>query len=115
MQDKLVKIKNIQKMARHIRRDVAKHHEIPLKELKDLITQNEVVSLIKQYSQSDDLGNLLINCEMLDKVFKEVYTWMVGIEISRLASAGTFDVYWNSDKASMTFSATTEKENGING
>lgn len=115
MQDKLVRIKDIEGMARHIRRDIAKKHKIKLKELKHFITQNEIVSLIRQYSQVDDNSELLVNCKIVDQIFKEAYSWIVGIEISRLAAAGTFDVYWNDDKNSMVFSATTEKEKDING
>jgi hypothetical protein len=115
MQDKLVKVKDVKAMARHIRRDIAKQQGVPIKELKDFITQNEMISLIRQYSQPDESGELLVNCKILDKIFKEAYNWIVGIEISRLAAAGTFDVYWSDDKNSMVFAAITEKEKDING
>lgn len=115
MQDKLVKVKDVKGMARHIRRDIAKQQGVPIKELKDFITQNEMISLIRQYSQPNEAGDLLVNCQILDKIFKEAYNWIVGIEISRLAAAGTFDVYWSDDKNSMVFAAITEKEKDING
>ena len=115
MQDKLVKIKDVSSMARHIRKDIAKQQGVPIKEMKEYITQNEMISLIRQYSKPDEAGNLLVNGEIVDKIFKEAYNWIVGIEISRLAAAGTFDVYWSDDKNSMVFAAITEKEKDING
>ena len=115
MQDKLVKVKDLEKMARHIRKDIASQQGIPLKELKFYITQNEVVSLIRQYAQTGDSGELMVNCSILDKIFKEVYNWIVGVEISKLASKGNFDVYWSDEKNSMVFAAIQGKENDING
>lgn len=115
MQDKLVRIKDIEKMARHIRKDVASQQGVPIKELKFYITQNEVISLIRQYAKVDKNGQLMVNCAILDKIFKEVYNWIVGVEISKLASKGDFDVYWSDEKNSMVFATTQEKEKDING
>ncbi|NDC96199.1 hypothetical protein EBZ38_17440 [bacterium] len=115
MQDKLVKIKDIDKMARHIRKDIAKQQGVPIKELKFHITQNEMISLIRQYAKVNEDGEAMVNCVILDKIFKEAYNWIVGIEISKLASKGIFDVYWSDEKNSMVFAAITEKENDTNG
>lgn len=115
MHDKPAKIKDLAKMSRHIRKDIAKQHGMPLSQLKFYITQNEVISLIRQYAEKNEEGELLVNCTILDRIFKEVYNWIVGIEVSKLASKGDFEVYWNDEKDCMVFSAPTKEENNTNG
>jgi hypothetical protein len=110
MRDKLVKIKDIERMARHLRKDIASQQAVNIKELKQFITQDETVSLIKQYSKKNDKGDLLVNTKILDKIFQEMYNWIVGIEISKLASKGVFDVYWNDEQNQMTFLAIDTKK-----
>lgn len=110
MRDKLVKIKDIERMAKHLRRDIAQSQAVTLRELKQFITQDETVSLIKQYSKKNDKGELLVNTKILDKIFQEMYNWIVGIELSKLASKGMFDVYWSDEQNQMTFLATDTKK-----
>lgn len=111
MRDKLVKIKDVDRMAKHLRRDIAKSQAIALKELKQFITQDETISLIKQYCEKNDDGELMVNTKILDKIFQEMYNWIVGIELSKLASKGVFDVYWSEEQNCMTFLAIdTNKE-----
>ena len=109
MRDKLVKIKDINKMARHLRKDIASQQAVTIKELKDFITQEETISLIKQYSKKNRNGDYLINTKILDKIFTEMYNWILGVEVCKLASNGVFDVYWNDDENCMTFMAIDTK------
>ena len=109
MRDKLVKIKDINKMARHLRKDIASQQAVTIKELKDFITQEETISLIKQYSKKNRNGDYLINTKILDKIFTEMYNWILGVELCKLASNGVFDVYWNDDENCMTFMAIDTK------
>lgn len=111
MRDNLVKIKDIEKMAKHIRRDVAKQHGISIKELTPkYIKQSEVVAIINQLAKRDEEDNLLVNCKILDNIFSEVYNWIVGIEVAQLASSGELEAYWNDEKQMMTFSLAKSKE-----
>ena len=109
MRDKLVKIKDIDKMARHLRRDIASQQSVTIKELKNFITQNETISLIRQYSKQNKNGDYLINTKILDKIFTEMYNWILGVELCQLASKGMFDVYWDDKQNCMTFIAIENK------
>jgi len=103
-EDKLVKIKDVNKMSKHIGKDVAKDMGIPLKEFKYYITPKEVKSIIEQYSLSKDDGVYLSSIR-LQQIFSAINSWVVGIQMSKLASDGKIEVYWDEEQNCATFSA----------
>jgi hypothetical protein len=95
--DPLIAIKNINKMSKHIGRDIAKKMEISLSEFKYYIKPKEIRSIIRQYAIHKN-ENLLINACILQKVFDTISQWVIGIQISKLASEDKMEVYWDDDK-----------------
>lgn len=100
--DPLVAIKNMNKTAKYIGKDVAKSRGIPLKELSCYIKPKEIVSIIKQYAVEKN-GRYLMNTKILHKVFTEVNDWILGITLSKLAVKGLIDTYWDNNLNCMTF------------
>ncbi|NDB85484.1 MAG: hypothetical protein EB127_22695 [Alphaproteobacteria bacterium] len=105
--DPLVAIKDINKMSKHIGKDVAKHMNIPLNELKDYIKPKEIRSILQQYCIPKQ-DQLMINTLILKKVFQEVNNWVLGIQLCKMASNGQLEACWNEEENCMIFE-TKEK------
>lgn len=101
--DPLVKIKNMAKAAKHLGRDAARNRGIPLSEFKKYITPKEVRSIIEQYAVRDDNGDYMLNHKLLMKICEEIDSWILGIELSKMASTDMLDTYWDDDKNCMVF------------
>jgi hypothetical protein len=110
MNDPLVAIKDLSKMAKHLAKDIAKNKAIPLSELSEYIKPKEVKSIIRQYSVHKK-NKFMINAIILQKIFQEVNNWVIGIELSKLASKDLIESYWSDEENCMTFSVK-EQENG---
>lgn len=102
MDDNLVKIKNINRMSKHIGKDVAQNLNIPLHEFKEYIKPKEIKSLIKQYSIHKN-GNYLVNSLILEKIFSEVNNWVLGISLCKMAVDGKIETSWDSEQNCMLF------------
>lgn len=100
--DPLVKIKSINKIAKHIGKDVANEMLIPIKEMKKYIKPKEIASLIKQYSIHKN-DNYLMNTMILKKIFTETKNWVLGIQLAKMASNGEIDTIWDEEANGMVF------------
>lgn len=107
--DPLVAIKNINKMSKHIGKDVARDMGIPLSEFKQYIKPKEIESLVKQYSVKRG-DESMINTNILQTIFKEVRNWTLGIQLCKLASSGQLDSYWDDEQNCIIFEK--DKKNG---
>jgi len=102
MDNNLVKIKNINRMSKHIGRDVAMNLSIPISEFKQYIRPKEVRSLIEQYSIKKD-GEYMVNTMILQKIFSEVNNWVLGISLCKMAVDGKLETSWDSEQNCMLF------------
>lgn len=100
--DKLMKIKNIKRIAKHIGKDVANEMLIPINEMSDFIKPKEVSSIIKQYCIYKD-HDYLMNTMILQKIFSEVKNWVLGIQLAKMASEDKLDVIWDDEENCMIF------------
>jgi hypothetical protein len=102
--DKLVKIKNLTRAAKHLGKDIAEQRKIPLNKFKEYITVKEIKNIIRQYALPDEDNGLLMNYKILYKICEEINTWVLGIELAKLASLDSVETYWDSEKNCMVFS-----------
>lgn len=102
--DKLVKIKNLTRAAKHLGKDIAKQRKIPLCKFKEYITVKEIKNIIKQFALEDEAGGCLINYKILHKICEEINTWVLGIELAKLASLDSVETYWDDERNCMVFS-----------
>lgn len=100
--DKMMKVKSIKRIAKHIGKDVAKEMLIPIEEMSYFIKPKEVVSLIKQYCVKDN-DEYLMNANILQKIFSEVKNWVLGIQLAKMASDDKMEVMWDDDEYCMIF------------
>lgn len=100
--DKLMKIKNIKQIAKHIGKDIASEMMIPLREMKDYIKPKEVASIVKQYCIYKN-GDYFMNTMILHKVFTETKNWVLGIQLAKMASSGKLETMWDEENNCMIF------------
>lgn len=103
--DSLMKIKDIKRVAKHIGRDIASEMMIPLAEMKDFIKPKEICSIIKQYAVVKN-GDFYMNTTILEKIFSEVKNWVLGIQLSKMASEGKLETIWDEEQNCMIFKST---------
>lgn len=103
--DSLMKIKDIKRVAKHIGRDIASEMMIPLTEMKDFIKPKEICSIIKQYAVVKN-GDFYMNTTILQKIFSEVKNWVLGIQLSKMASEGKLETIWDEEQNCMIFKST---------
>lgn len=111
MDDDLVIIKDMNKMSKHIGKDVARNLSIPISEFKEYIKPKEIKSLIKQYSINKQ-EDYLINTLILQKIYSEVNNWVLGISLSKMASEGKLETSWDSEQNCMLFETLKGEKNG---
>ena len=102
--DKLVKIKNLTSAAKHLGKDIAKQRKIPINKFKEYITVKEIKNIIRQYALQDEDNELLMNYKILHRICEEINTWVLGIELAKLASLDSVETYWDDQKNCMVFS-----------
>jgi hypothetical protein len=100
--DKLVKIKSVIKISKHIGKDIANEMLIPIKEMKDYIKPKEISSIIRQYSIKKDDGYFM-NTLILQRIFSEVKNWVLGVQLAKMASDGKLDAMWDDEQNCMIF------------
>lgn len=103
--DSLMKIKDIKRVAKHIGRDTAKEMMIPLDDMKDYIKPKEISSIIKQYAVVKN-QEYYMNTVILQRVFSEVKSWVLGIQLSKMASEGKLETIWDQEQNCMIFKST---------
>lgn len=109
--NEMMRIKNISAMAKHLGKDVAKHRGIPLKNMKNYIKPSEIKSLINLYAERDKYGDLLVNNNILQRICNEIDSWVLGIELAKMASNDILETYWDDKTNGMVFKHK-EKNNG---
>jgi hypothetical protein len=103
--DSLMKIKDIKRVAKHIGRDTASEMMIPLDLMKEYIKPKEICSIIKQYAVTKN-EEYYMNTLILQKVFSEVKNWVLGIQLSKMASEGKLETIWDEEQNCMIFKST---------
>jgi hypothetical protein len=103
--DPLIQIKCINKMSKHIGKDIARSMNIPITELKEYIKPKEIKSIILQYSVPRD-EKALINSMILKKILKEVNNWVLGVQLCKMASRGEIETSWDDEQNCMIFETT---------
>lgn len=100
--DKLVRIKNLNKMCKHIGKDIAKSMSIPLSEFGEYIKPKEIKSLLLQYAIKKN-DEYMLNTMILQKIFKEANNWVLGIQLCKLSSSGQLETSWDDEQNCMVF------------
>lgn len=100
--DPLVLIKHLNKMSKHLGKDVASNMGIPISEFKEYIKPSEIKSIVKQYCVKKN-GKYLMNSIILQKIFREINNWVLGIQLAKMASDGQLEARWDEEQNCIMF------------
>jgi hypothetical protein len=73
-------------------------------DLDNFISISQVIELTKKHSSGvDEEDNLIINEETYNSIFDEVFEWIYGIAVARMASKGLIECAWDDEINEMVF------------
>lgn len=107
----MYEIKYLNKFAKSLGKMVAKDIGFSHTQLKNYITVGNIKNLIKQYCNTDKYGQLLIDEEQTSQVCSEIFDWLIGVDLAKMAAADELDCYWDDKMNQMVFKYK-EKNNG---
>tara|TARA_B100001778_G_scaffold302117_1_gene278568 strand:- start:2418 stop:2810 length:393 start_codon:yes stop_codon:yes gene_type:complete len=96
-------IQDINKFSKNIAKQVAKYAGFSYKELKSYIKVGNVKQIIQNHSSFNQHGNMCINEEDAEAACEEIFDWLVGVDLAKLASNGDLDCYWDDEDNCMIF------------
>jgi hypothetical protein len=102
--DPLHKIKHLKSMAKFMAKNVALDCGFSIKELKQFMTVNNAINIIKENAKKDKDGNLLVNEKIIEKIHFEISSWLIGVNLAKLAAQDLLDCFWDEKKNCMIFS-----------
>jgi hypothetical protein len=107
----MYQIKHINKFAKSLGKMVAKDAGFTQKELQSYINVTNIKYLIKSHCAIDPSGNLFIDEDQTSEVCNEIFGWLVGVDLAKLAAEDELDCYWDNKSNEMVFKKK-EKKNG---
>lgn len=107
----MYEIKHLNKFAKSLGKMVAKDMGFSHKELKSYITVSNIKNLIKQHCHVNKRGQLLIDEDQASIVCNEIFDWLLGVDLAKLAAEDELDCYWD-DKINQMVFKYKEKKNG---
>ena len=99
----MYEIQDINKISKNIAKAVAKYAGFSYKELRSYIKVANVKQIVEKYSSFNQRGNLCIDEEEAQAACEEIFDWLVGVDLAKLASNGDLDCYWDNEQNCMIF------------
>lgn len=97
------KIKNIDKFAKYIGRLVAKQSGFTSKEFKSYINISNIKNIIYNHAEKIDDGSIALNEKTTNIIYSEIFDWLVGVDLAKLAADDILDCYWDNKRNCMIF------------
>lgn len=93
-----IKIQNLNKFTKSLAKDVCYHLDLTTKELKYYMSVTQAKSLVKEFCvKSDEDESYSITRENCKNCATEMQNWIIGFEVARMASDGSFESYVHED------------------
>jgi|TARA_B100001559_G_scaffold225393_1_gene189367 hypothetical protein len=89
-------------MAKKLGKAIAKDGNFTVEELKEYIKVSNIKQIIKEFSMIRD-GKLYIDEDGMEQAAEQVYNWLIGVDLAKLAGEDLVDCYWDSEQNCMTF------------
>ena len=99
----MYEIQDINKFSKNIAKAVAKYAGFSYKELRSYIKVANVKQIVEKYSSFNQRGNLCIDEDEAEAACEEIFDWLVGVDLAKLASNGDLECYWDDEKNCMVF------------
>lgn len=102
--DPLHRVKHLKKMAKFMAKNVALDCGFSINELKQYMTVRNAVNIIRENAKKDDDGNLLVNEKIIEKIHFEISSWLIGVNLAKMAAQDLLECFWDDKKNCMVFS-----------
>lgn len=89
-------------MAKHLGKTVAKNSDFTFKELRQYIGVKNIEYMIKEHSRYKH-GRYEINDNGVEAVMSDIFEWLMGRDLARLAAEDKIDSYWSDEEDCMVF------------
>lgn len=99
----IYEINNINKFAKSLGKIVAKDIGFSQEELKKYIKVSNIKNLILQYCNGRRRGKLTIDENNTSRVCQEIFSWLIGADLARMAAEDILDCYWDDKQNQMVF------------
>lgn len=106
------KIKDLTRFAKKIGKSVALECGFTIQDLKNYITVSNIKQIVLHHCIVDDQKQILINEDILQIISSEIFEWLIGTDLAKLASEDVIDCYWSDKDDCMMFAAKTKNKKG---
>ncbi len=103
------RFKNINKFSKNIAKLVARQGGYSYKELKSFINVGNVINIVKEYAHVED-DSFTLTVDETNMICEEIFDWLVGVELAKLAADDVVDCYWDDKDEQMIFKRKIENE-----
>ena len=104
-------IRDMNEFAKSVGKEVAKDGGFTTDELKEYISVNNIKGIVKQYAKYSKISKrYYINEERTQLVCEDIYDWLNGVSLSKLAADGFLECWWDSDLNNMDFEEAKQQE-----
>tara|TARA_B100000073_G_scaffold26282_1_gene20343 strand:+ start:283 stop:612 length:330 start_codon:yes stop_codon:yes gene_type:complete len=101
---------NLTKFSKRIGKYVAKQAGYSRKQLNSFIRLQNVQKIVKTHSRRTFDGKYEVDEEEINLICEEIFDWLVGVELCKLAADDVIGCYWDDKKNRMEFITPKEKE-----
>ena len=82
---------------------VSKNTSYTLKEIKSAINLGNVRTMVRMHSSPHIDGGFTVSEEDASDICEEIFDWVAGVELARLAAEDLIDAFWDDEKNCMSF------------
>lgn len=113
--DETFRIKDLTKFAKKIGKTVALDSGFTIEDLKSYIKVSNIKQIILQHCVVDEQRQILINEEILKTICSDIFEWLMGTDLAKMASEDIIDCYWSDENNCIMFESKKKKKGKKNG
>lgn len=95
-------IKSLTKFAKSLGQEVAKEGGFTQQELQSYISVGNIKNMVKSRARHRN-GKLYIDEESTDLICEEIFDWLTGVGLAKLAAQDYLECFWDDKQNTMVF------------
>jgi len=99
---RMYEIKSLNQFAKSIGKEVAKDGGFSFKELKEYINVVNIKNIVKKHARVKN-HKFYINENETHQVCEEIFDWLTGVSLAKLAADDFLDCWWDDKQDCMVF------------
>ena len=98
----IYEIKSLNSFSKSLGKQVAKQSGFSKNELINYITVKNIKQMVRLHA-SKQKGKMYIDEKRTLKICGEIFDWLVGVDLAKLAAQDKLECYWDDKKNTMVF------------